>query len=177
MNRFGNGPYKIEVEVIIEGNRKIFEIETAPIELMPHAIHTFMDLVQARVWKETMFIHKVEHVVLAAPIDKQGNQKSPDIAKKLLFPEYSPEFPHVEHTVGFQGRPGGPEIYVNLDDNTAYHGPGGQQQHDLVEEADPCFAKVVSGLEVLKEFSSMNEKARREDQVYYTEIVDLRLKF
>lgn len=175
-SRFGNGPYKIEVEVLVQGQRKVFTIETAPIELMPHAIHTFMDLVVNDVWKSTMFIHKVEHVVLAAPIDVNGNQKSPDVAKKLLFPEYSQEFPHVEHTVGFQGRPGGPEIYINLDDNSDYHGPGGQQQHDLVEEADPCFAKVVTGFEVLREFAEMNRKARTEDQVFYSEIIDMRVK-
>ena len=160
--RFGDGPFQIDVEVMSKGQRKMFTMETAPIEEMPHAIHTFLDLVENKVWKNTMFIHKVEHVVLAAPIDVQGKQKSPDIAKKLLFPEYSNKFPHVEHTVGFQGRPGGPEIYINLDDNSEYHGPGGQQQHNLVEEADPCFAKVISGFEVLREFAEMNQVKTRE---------------
>jgi hypothetical protein len=40
-------------------------------------------------------------------------------------------------------RPGGPDFYVSIMDNTLNHGPGGQGQYGLAAEADPCFAKVV----------------------------------
>ena len=36
-------------------------------------------------------------------------------------------------------------LIVNKADNTEPHGPGGQFQHDLEEQADPCFAKIVEG--------------------------------
>lgn len=172
--RYGKGPYEIEVAVNLEGEQKYFTIETAPIDLMPHAIHTFMDSVISGVWDNTLFIHKVDHVILAAPIDDEGNQKSPELTKTLLFPEYSEEFPHVEHTIGFQGRPGGPEIYVNLDDNSKHHGPGGQKHHDLVEEADPCFGKITHGIDVLTKFIGINSKAVRENTVSTTKIVYMR---
>jgi len=150
-------------------------METAPIDQMPHAIRTFMDFVQNHVFDDTLFIHKVEHVVLAAPIDLDGNLKNREMSKSLLFPEYSEKFPHVEHTVGFQGRPGGPQIYINLDDNSHDHGPGGQKQYDLVEEADPCFAKVISGFDVLKDMISINEKATEKNEVHYTKIEYMKL--
>ncbi len=168
--RYGPGPYEIEVAVRIEGEQKFFTIQTAPIDIMPHAIHTFMDSVVNGVWDDTMFIHKVQHVVLATPIDEKGNQKSPELTKKLLFPEYSEKFPHVEHTIGYQGRPGGPEIYINLDDNSAHHGPGGQKQHDLVEEADPCFGKITHGIEVLTKFIELNAKAVQNNDISYSKI-------
>ena len=60
---------------------------------------------------------------------------------KVAFQEYSPEYPHVQWTVGLAGRPGGPDFYISKVDNSANHGPGGQSHHDLHEEADPCFGK------------------------------------
>mmetsp|Transcript_10716 Transcript_10716/g.16894 ORF Transcript_10716/g.16894 Transcript_10716/m.16894 type:complete len:89 (-) Transcript_10716:149-415(-) len=45
----------------------------------------------------------------------------------------------------FPGRPGGPDFYVNLQDNLKAHGPGGQGG----TAADPCFARLVAGQEVV----------------------------
>jgi len=176
ISRYGEGPYRIEVQVLVQGVEKYFTIELAPVELMPHSVHTFMEMIQYKVWDDTMFIHKVSHVVLAAPIDEEGGSKKIEHAKQLLFPEYSDEFPHEANTIGFQGRPGGPEIYINLDDNSDHHGPGGQKHHDLVEEADPCFGKIVSGLDVLEEFRALNQKAESlgEQEVYYTKIITMK---
>lgn len=67
----------------------------------------------------------------------------------LIYPEYAVEFPHSQWTLGFTGRPGGPDFYINKVDNSLQHGPGGQSHHDLVEFADPCFAKVIKGFDVL----------------------------
>ncbi len=173
---YGTGPYLIQVEVVVDGKTKFFTIETAPIELMPHAVYSFMEMVKNKVWDETLFIHKVDHVVLAAPIDEEGKLKDPTNSKPLLFPEYSEKFPHVKNTIGFQGRPGGPEIYINLDDNRDHHGPGGQKQHDLVEEADPCFGVITKGVEVLDEFRALSRKAQSlgEDEIYYSKIVSMK---
>lgn len=158
--------------VKVEGETKYFTIETAPNHIMPHAVHTFMNLIDNRVWDGSMFIHKVDHVALA-PISENISPKKTTV-KSLLFPEYSSEWPHEVNTVGFQGRPGGPSIYVNLDDNTDWHGPGGQLQHELVEEADPNFAKVIDGFDVLKRFREINRKAVKEDEVYYSKIERMR---
>jgi hypothetical protein len=59
----------------------------------------------------------------------------------------------VRYTVGFAGRPGGPDFYINKVDNSINHGPGGQSHHDLHEEADPCFGKVVGGIELMDEIN------------------------
>jgi hypothetical protein len=52
--------------------------------------------------------------------------------------------------MGFTGRPGGPDFYINKMDNTEAHGPGGQHQHSLEEFADACFAKIIDGYETLE---------------------------
>jgi hypothetical protein len=59
----------------------------------------------------------------------------------------SPNFPHKKYTLGYAGRPGGPDFYVSTQDNTLNHGPGGQTSYEEASEADPCFAKVVPGFE------------------------------
>jgi len=75
---------------------------------------------------------------------------------KVSFQEYSDQYPHQQWTVGIAGRPGGPDFYVNKLDNSLIHGPGGQtNQHDLHNEADPCFGKVVEGLDTLKEVDAI----------------------
>jgi hypothetical protein len=61
----------------------------------------------------------------------------------------SPNFPHVKYTLGYAGRPGGPDFYVSTMDNTFNHGPGGQASYEEKSEADPCFAKVVPGYEAV----------------------------
>lgn len=43
----------------------------------------------------------------------------------------------------------GPDFYVSTKDNTKVHGPGGQDSYDDPSEADPCFAKVVKGFDVV----------------------------
>lgn len=62
--------------------------------------------------------------------------------EKLAFPDYSDDFPHVPWTLGFTGRPGGPDWYINKVDNSKGHGPGGQSQHALNEQGDSCFGIV-----------------------------------
>jgi len=62
---------------------------------------------------------------------------------QLAFPDYSANFPHQPWTVGYTGRPGGPDWYINKVDNTKGHGPGGQPQHDLNEQGDSCFGIIL----------------------------------
>ena len=46
--------------------------------------------------------------------------------------------------MGTAGRPGGPDFYISTVNNVRNHGPGGQGAYDLPEEADACFAHVVT---------------------------------
>ena len=50
----------------------------------------------------------------------------------------------------FLGRPGGPDFYINTDDNSGRFGPAGKESKVLEEEADPCFATVVEGYDVIE---------------------------
>ena len=68
--------------------------------------------------------------------------------KSVMFQEYSENFPHKKYTVGYAGRPGGPDFYISMKDNSKLHGPGGQTSYEDPSEADPCFAKVIEGTEV-----------------------------
>jgi hypothetical protein len=72
----------------------------------------------------------------------------------LAFPDYSEEYPHMEWTLGFAGRPGGPDFYINLDDNTELHGPGGQYQHALEEQGDSCFGRIKTGQEFIQQLEN-----------------------
>ena len=76
----------------------------------------------------------------------------------VLFQEYSPKFPHEKYTLGFAGRPGGPDFYISTMDNTRLHGPGGQTNYEDPTEADPCFAKVVDGIDVVQRMEQLETK-------------------
>ena len=54
------------------------------------------------------------------------------------------------------GRPGGPDFYVSTVDNTRNHGPGGQSSYAIASEADPCFAKVISGFDAVDRMQKMS---------------------
>ena len=142
----------------IEGQRKFFTIQTAPTEFAPHAIKTFLDMVEHKVWDGTVFYHQVNHVTVASPIDLSGKRKDPEVAKKTLFTEHNSEYPHKKFTVGFQGHPGGPEFYINMENNEKIHGPGGQSYHDVTDDGDTCFAEVIHGEDVVEQFAMLNKK-------------------
>ena len=58
-------------------------------------------------------------------------------------------------TLGYTGRPGGPDFYINKSNNTIPHGPGGQVQHGIQEQADSCFASIVQGQEVINKIYTL----------------------
>ena len=123
------------------GDRDVMTIETAPISLMPHAVHVFLDAAITRkgeTWR-CAFHRNAGHVL-------QAFLRAPG-ARGLAFQEYDAQFPHERLTLGFAGRPGGPEFYISTVDNVRNHGPGSQGSKT---EADSCFAKVVSGADVVR---------------------------
>lgn len=131
---------------------------------MPHSIFTFMDMVDRRVWDKTVFIHHWEHIIQAAPISSDGVNKREAVGGLLSFPEHGDFYRHEKYTVGFAGRPGGPEWYINLLDNYDSHGPGKQQHSRVLNDADPCFAEVVQGRDVIDLMQKISNEAKKKKQ-------------
>jgi len=136
-----------------------FVVEMAPLNLMPHAVHNFLLQVSKRLWDNTVFWHHdgVDHIMSATAVEYHSGDSKHHYFEHavgvLSFGEYSPLYPHEQFTLGFAGR--GPDFYINAVDNTKLHGPGGQGHHELKDEADPCFAKVVEGFDTIHKMNEL----------------------
>lgn len=185
--RFGPGPHQVELTVVFPNDETKTErfilLEMAPLDLMPHAVHLFLEQVQHGLWNNAWFYINGPHVLQAGPQAEEIDDSDPnfdvraaalkpfrekDLAS-LAFPEYSEGFPHLAWTLGFTGRPGGPDFYINKVDNQLSHGPGGQEHHDLDEFADPCFAKVIKGFQTLDEMSKVPTILENVDYKFFFE--------
>lgn len=144
-------------------SRGTLTIEMAPLGLMPIAVNLFLQQIHHKLWNDCAFVINAMHILQAGPHQYKGKGEYAANAMmlkskfeksrldKMPYQEYSEEYPHAKYTVGYAGRPGGPDFYINKVDNSVNHGPGGQTHHDLHEEADPCFGRVVGGIEVMGE--------------------------
>jgi len=171
-----------------------FAIEMAPLDLMPHTVNLFLQQVHHGLWDKCQVVSMAKHIFQLGPSyddkdkpegaemdvpnlgddprDRPGdphydhfNAKGLD---KISYQEYSDQFPHDQWTVGLAGRPGGPDFYINKLDNSLIHGPGGQtNRHDLHNEADPCFGKIVEGLETLKDLDTIPVNEERGHALMY----------
>jgi hypothetical protein len=148
--------------ILVHSETGTFKVELAPLNEMPHANHLFLQQVYHELWDGTWIYLNGPHVLQAGPQDWEEDAAGQSLKRftdtqldKLSFPEYSHSFPHVPWTLGFTGRPGGPDWYINKADNTKPHGPGGQYQHSLEEQADSCFAKIVDGKDTLQRIFHM----------------------
>jgi len=145
--------------------KKMITIEMAPLNLMPIAINLFLQQIHHKLWEGCNFVINAMHILQAGPHQYKGEGQyaansyllKSKFEKNRLdtmpYQEYSLDYPHTKYTVGFAGRPGGPDFYINKVDNSENHGPGGQTHHDLHEEADPCFGRVVAGFEVIEDIN------------------------
>ena len=144
--KYGTGMKRVEIELIFPGDEEgptTFVIEMAPIDLMPHSVYTFLEMVSSGLLNGCSFILNALHVLKAAPLPYDGSpatDKAQDFLdsglESVAFREYSPEFPHQQYTVGFAAD-GSPSFYINTEDNTEIH------------VGDPCFAKIVSGFDTI----------------------------
>lgn len=151
-------PYRVRIDLEFQPTIPDFEengrfgsflIELAPSSLQPHSIYTFLEV--ARWFKRSAF-HRIAPHVLQAYVGTQQKVQA------LAFQEYSDKWPHIERTVGYAGRPSGPDWYVSILNNAADHGPGTQQKGNPYE-ADSCFGKVIEGYEkVVKRISKVPGK-------------------
>lgn len=168
--RFGKGHHYVEFTFVLPSDANETEhhfiVETAPAELMPNAVQLFLEQVAHKLWDNSWFYINGPHVLQAGPMLQEDDSIEEDTFEadrkaalqpfvdagldSLAFPEYSHQYPHEKWTLGFTGRPGGPDWYINKQNNTVMHGPGGQYHHDIEEQADPCFAKVIEGFEVVE---------------------------
>jgi hypothetical protein len=168
--RFGDGHHYVEFTFLLPSDANETEhhfiVETAPTELMPNAVQLFLEQVAHKLWDNSWFYINGPHVLQAGPMLQEDDSIEEDTFEadrkaalkpfvdagldSLAFPEYSHQYAHEKWTLGFTGRPGGPDWYINKQNNTLMHGPGGQYHHDIKEEADPCFAKVIEGFEIVE---------------------------
>jgi len=141
-------------------------IQLAPLDLVPHAVHFFMEQVEHGLWNSENYVYlNGPHVLQIGPQvweEDYGEMTDDEYEERrvghfyelgleeLIFPDYSDDYPHAQYTLGFTGRPGGPDFYINKVNNEDTHGPGGQDQHALDHQADSCFGMVVEGTEVLQ---------------------------
>lgn len=159
IEKFGRGPHRVEIQLDfdpaepIPGTEDKIIIQLASIEEMPHTVYLFLSQVDKELFNGCSFHRNAGHVMQAGPAP---NFKSPPNARlmgrfkdhmltSVSFQEYSDKYPHLPYTLGYAGRPGGPDFYISITDNTKNHGPGGQGSYDDPSEADPCFATVIEG--------------------------------
>lgn len=158
--KYGSGVIRVKMDLIfpVTDSDRIVVADTGPhtiimemasLELMPHSVYTFLEMVSAGLLDGCSFILNALHVLKAAPLPYDGSSASIK-AKQFLdrglesvaFREYSPAFPHVKYTVGFAAD-GSPSFYINSEDNTEIH------------FGDPCFAKIVSGFDTVRRLEDM----------------------
>lgn len=181
---FGPGPHRVELDLEYPEvqrtnpdattwprSRGTITLEMAPLDVMPHAVNLFLQQVHHRLWNSCAVLSSADHIFQLAPsyrdedlpgaVDRAGKKTHYEHFRakgldKVTYQEYSAGYPHEQWTVGLTGRPGGPDFYINKRNNTQIHGPGGQlNAHDLHNEADPCFGKVVKGQELLAEIGGV----------------------
>uniref|UniRef100_A0A7S3PVD6 PPIase cyclophilin-type domain-containing protein n=2 Tax=Chaetoceros debilis TaxID=122233 RepID=A0A7S3PVD6_9STRA len=159
IEKFGPGPHRVKIDIefhpdeVPEGTEDSFIIEMAPLGLMPYTVNFFLEQVHRGHYDGCSFHRNAGHVVQGGPVENHLTKKGVNVRKpfstsgysSMAFQEYHKDFPHEKYTLGYAGRPGGPDFYVSVQDNTRNHGPGGQASYKVKSEADPCFAKVVEG--------------------------------
>jgi len=159
--KYGNGDIRIQMDLIFPptiledgtvvadtGPRTII-MEMASLELMPHSVYTFLEMISEGLLDGCSFIINALHVLKAAPLPFDGSSASvkakqfSDVGlESVAFREYSPAFPHKKYTIGFAAD-GSPSFYINSEDNSEIH------------VGDPCFAKVVSGFDAVQRLDQM----------------------
>jgi cyclophilin family peptidyl-prolyl cis-trans isomerase len=145
------------------------------LDYMPHAVHLFVEQVAHGLWDNTHFFSNAPHILFISPahtiesipLNLSRIEEFEHLGlKNLLFQEYHEKYPHTPMTLGFSGRPAGPQFYINKIDNSIIHGPGGQVHHRVDDEADPCFATVVSGKEILSRIFTLPVKQGAEYMLF-----------
>jgi cyclophilin family peptidyl-prolyl cis-trans isomerase len=154
VHSYGSGPYRIRVQVRDDANvPSFFVIETALSIEMPHAIDHFLRMVERKLWDGLALVYEANSkLIMASPISMDDDSHTwageRFVRAKLThmaFTEYSPSFPPAHHrkfSVAFSGRPGGPNFYINLDNES-----------EFAHEHESTFGVVLEGRDVLMKLS------------------------
>jgi hypothetical protein len=143
--KYGPPPYRVAMKLTFPESMPDFAeagkdgtiiVEMGPIEYVPYCVYFFLSVVDN--FKGGSFHRNAGHVLQA-----MVNANGPGLA----WQEYSPKFPHVQYTLGYAGRPGGPAFYISTVDNKENHGPASQGSPT---EADGCFGKIFKGIDIVK---------------------------
>ena len=103
LERFGQGPHHVKFTLKMpDDTLNEMIVEMAPLDLVPHAIHLFLEQVSHQLWDGTHFYLNGPHVTQAGPQDYKGDPEERSAIQrfvdmkldKLAFPDYSPDFPH-----------------------------------------------------------------------------------
>jgi len=130
---------------------------------MPHSTNVFLHSVKEKFYDGIYFDYAPEHILMTNIDERVVNSKFVTGGQgPLAFSEYSPKHKHEKWTIGFAGRPSGPNFYMNMVNNTLVHGPGGQERYVLNNNADPCFGKVIAGGEAI---TRMHEGEKTNDML------------
>lgn len=161
VDKYGDGDIRIKMDLIFPptvledgtvvadtGPQSII-MEMASLELMPHSVFTFLEMVSEGLLDGCSFIINAMDVLKAAPLPYDGSsasQKAKEFSdaglESVAFKEYSDSFPHKKYTVGFAAD-GSPSFYINSEDNSDIH------------VGDPCFARIVSGFDTVRRLDEM----------------------
>lgn len=156
--KIGEGPHLVEFKLSdplgkLNGGR--FVVELAPISMMPHAVHHFLQMVSNRLWDGLTFVHQghASNVVLATPLNAKTTQRAYDRFEKakitkLSFAEHHRSYPRLPYTLAFSGTPGGPDFYITLENDTDMD----TVHEKIYDEGESCFGRVVEGKEVIDAF-------------------------
>jgi hypothetical protein len=150
LSKYGIGPFYIKVTLKDDagsGKGNAFVVETAPLNIMPHAIDHFLQMVEHKLWDGLTMVHRNigSDVIHSSPLvtdTGEADEKRFQKAKltQMSFTEHSKDYPMEKYSVVFEGRPGGPGFYIKMDSKvTALD----------VDTSESCFGKVVEGRGVL----------------------------
>lgn len=179
--QYGPPPYIVEMKlqfpkVMIDrldtlkdtNGQKVIVIELAPLEYIPYAVYTFLEIVRS--FKGGDFSRNAHHVLQA--------EIRAHFRGGMVYMEYDRRYPHVKHTLGFAGRGGGNAIYINTVDNSVSHGPG-TDRGGKDPEADTNFGKIVHGNDIVylmqKQTGSKNGNGFIDGKENFIQILSLSL--
>lgn len=165
--RYGPGPYHVHFTLQLPTDppsEEIVILELASLDLMPHTVKSFLDLVEHETLVDGTFMLAKPHIILVGPVDYHDAENNNRLEERLayggsengllLLNEFTPEYPHHEGTVGFTAGYLGPVFYINMVDNNEIH----------AVNKDPCFGQFVKGFDLIRRIARMQK--REEDGVF-----------
>eukprot|EP00532_Pseudo-nitzschia_australis_P001190 CAMPEP_0168193192 /NCGR_PEP_ID=MMETSP0139_2-20121125/18464_1 /TAXON_ID=44445 /ORGANISM="Pseudo-nitzschia australis, Strain 10249 10 AB" /LENGTH=422 /DNA_ID=CAMNT_0008116509 /DNA_START=169 /DNA_END=1437 /DNA_ORIENTATION=+ len=158
--KYGSGVIRVKMDLIFPGTTvdgdvlpdtgpSTIIIEMASLDIMPHSVYTFLEMISAKLLDGCSFILNALHVLKAAPLPYDNSSASIKARQfqdhgleSVAFREYSHDFPHDKYTVGFAAD-GSPSFYINTEDNSEIH------------VGEPCFARIVSGFNTVQRLEDL----------------------